>query len=907
MIHSSKLLLCLSLGLAFLALAGCGAGGGGTLQEISPRVDKSALAQFYLEIDKADIANGVHLSWEDVERADYFVIYRSQQSNFDLQSQVIQILSTNGNKAIDRSIDFGRYYYLLKGCNDYGCFESDSGAVAIDVTLEKTNFSQVQASESGINLSWQQVYLANRYQILRGTTPEQEDASLLVTNYATTSLIDSQLQASTKYFYWLRSCTYSNFCSPLSEAASAVSLASPAEPLQANAHSAKDEQGKTKVIPSSPNIPQITSLESSHHDQQDLAWRPVDNASHYEVYRGETEDFASSEKVAEVVDVLNFFSTNLVPATFYFYWVKACTPDVCSAPSMPKQARTALGKQLAIFVEASENLSMRVEWEDSLRGEFYDIYVSTRGNDLAKASKLISHQATSYSYRVNKAHHEYFYWVRACDALGCSAFSKPRSAVSYILQPPQASLQLENQKPKITWQEDKNATRYRLQFSGVDSFEAAEELVIPENASKQKNGFFSYSFEHEFDILKDSFFWLSSCNQLGCSSPTKLVFAKPDVFKLNDNGVIYSAQKLEYNQGSADVSCPSLEDTQQEDCHFGRDAMAAFGNLAKQGSGFAGFDFSKINQQGEILEKQDQAWSDIGNEVAGSNWSCVKDYHTGLRWQSHQGAHQTPIASAHLDMLLQKARDEKLCGLSNWQVPSLLQLASLALVHSSEEIPQIDTNFFPHTQKASYLTSTFVASLDASQAIPLVVDFGHEQASHLVKPASSGASVFVRLVAFEETQVPQAKEHEQWFALRFINQQDGSILDRTTSLSWKNCLEVATESMIRNSCSQEEAIHDFADKDINWQQALKFQSKPWRLPNLKELLSLMKSNASLEDSFPITLKGKFITSTPHVPVSRDAFSNNQPSKIFLVDFDRHTAYAINQNTSGFSVLMVKDK
>ena len=881
-----------------------------------------------MSLDKADVS-GVHLSWTQVDRADYFLVYRSLQNDFDLAWQVAQIARTSDNTVLDTDVDFGIYYYLVKGCNAKGCFDSDTGVIAVEVTLEKTATTAIEQSTSQVSVSWQQVYLANHYKVLRGVTPHHKDASLLVTHYATTSLLDSQLQPATSYYYWVQSCTFSNRCSPYSEVASATTLPQASTPSSLESLSQalhkKNRPSLSVGLVSAPSLraPTIIGLESSSNNQQDILWQAVENASYYEVYRGESADFASSVKVAENLYVLNFVSQNLKPATFYFYWVKACNHLVCSAPSAPQQARTWLGDQMRIAVYSDDNLTMVLDWHKSDEVHFYDIYVSDQGDDLAKAHKLISSKKTAYSYRVEKANHEYFYWIRSCDALGCSAFSPSGSAVSFILRSPQASLRREQHKLKLTWQQDDKASAYRLEFAHADSLQHREPLqLFAEKLSQEENGFVGYWFEPQLDYSQDYFFWLSSCNRIGCSKPTKLVFATPDAFKLNDTGVILAAQRLDSHLSSADASC--LASTQmhtednhrQEDCHFGRDAMATSGNLAKQGRGFAGFDFSKLDEQGKIPEEQD----------SGSLWSCVKDHNTGLIWQVHsQDVHEISaaslgeIGSTNLEALVHKAQDQKLCGYSNWQVPSLLQLASLALIHASQGSPQIDRHFFPNTQTAKYLTSTFVSSHKDNKSLPLVFDFAYTPQSNIVSQASSGASVVVRLVALEEPLQPRSENHNQqereyWLRPRFIDKPDGTILDRTTSLLWKSCLEAAAEGITENVCQAGERSDQFGNKEIDWQQALGLQfsqfaaSKHWRLPNLKELLSLMTGDERPEQSFPIKLQGRFITTTPFVPQSPDAGpSLESPSTIFVVDFDNHTAYARDQEAGGFSVLLLREE
>jgi len=98
---------------------------------------------------------------------------------------------------------------------------------------------------------------------------------------------------------------------------------------------------------------------------------------------------------------------------------------------------------------------------------------------------------------------------------------------------------------------------------------------------------------------------------------------------LNDTGLLIGGN---YPTGN-NADC-SGETVSEQDCSTGRDKQAADGNLSKIGSGQAGFDFTKLGSDGTPLAIQNQTWDDLGNENSGTQWSCVKDNHTGLIWET---------------------------------------------------------------------------------------------------------------------------------------------------------------------------------------------------------------------------------------------------------------------------------
>ena len=90
---------------------------------------------------------------------------------------------------------------------------------------------------------------------------------------------------------------------------------------------------------------------------------------------------------------------------------------------------------------------------------------------------------------------------------------------------------------------------------------------------------------------------------------------------LNDSGL-----EICYDD-SAPISCFTTDAYTRQDARFGRDAAAAHGALPKVGAGSAGFDFTKIANDGSDLPP-DAALGD-----APGDWACTRDNFTGLVWE----------------------------------------------------------------------------------------------------------------------------------------------------------------------------------------------------------------------------------------------------------------------------------
>lgn len=193
--------------------------------------------------------------------------------------------------------------------------------------------------------------------------------------------------------------------------------------------------------------------------------------------------------------------------------------------------------------------------------------------------------------------------------------------------------------------------------------------------------------------------------------------------KLNDTGITVCA-----NNAQNGLPCP-VSDFPGQDAEYGRDALAAAGLLQKVGGGSAGFDFTKLDDNGNPLP------------ASATEWSCVKDNHTGLIWEekttsglrsmnntytwynpdiSTNGGHSGAKDGGYCSESECDTRDyvravnmQGLCGANDWRMPTRDELHGI--VDYSQLNPAIDTDYFPHTkvsdnQYVAYWSATPSAS-----------------------------------------------------------------------------------------------------------------------------------------------------------------------------------------------------
>ncbi len=282
----------------------------------------------------------------------------------------------------------------------------------------------------------------------------------------------------------------------------------------------------------------------------------------------------------------------------------------------------------------------------------------------------------------------------------------------------------------------------------------------------------------------------------------------------------------------------------RQDARFGRDAQAGAGQLTKIGAGEAGFDFTKIANNGSELPASATLGSGPGD------WACTRDNVTGLIWEVKTPANANDFftfanASAVHAAAVNAAQ---LCGFNDWRVPTRREL--LSIVHHGRSNPAIDTTFFPNTQNSFYHSIDIFAPKPAQAWI---IDFFVGQAG----ARSQSIGSHVRLVSGTIPPEPDP---------RFENNSDGTVTDPATGLMWDRCVWGQTGT----DCSGGSA------STHNWQAALGtavtanagagyLGYNDWRLPNRTELESLVdiaRFDPAIDtDAFPNTPSTFFWSST----------------------------------------------
>ena len=340
---------------------------------------------------------------------------------------------------------------------------------------------------------------------------------------------------------------------------------------------------------------------------------------------------------------------------------------------------------------------------------------------------------------------------------------------------------------------------------------------------------------------------------------------------LNDTGVNFSGYRAVEDDVSNATTCIGISAVgAPQDCDQGRDSMA---DLAKTGAGAAGFDFTKLGANGEVLAIQNAAYAAGGQESRGTQWSCVRDNHTGLVWEvktqdngvhgrartfSMNGFFTSDANTGTVNQLLQAANSGSgHCGFTDWRVPNLDELHNIVLrkLNIGGAELAIDTDFFPNTMRGWYWSASPVGTGQFRPGIRTIQFRGNVSTTDAFNAHWSNLggqdsgdqdsnSHFVRLVRGAPALSPASSS-------RYVINSNGTVTDMVTQLMWQRC-EVGTSGA---NCTRPPFGSETATAESNfglgWPAALKRAARStfagftdWRVPNINELISLIDYEAS---------------------------------------------------------------
>ena len=349
----------------------------------------------------------VRVAWSLTSSTTYYEIYRDTEAD---PNEATLLTTANDSPYDDTTADRGiPYYYWVKACNAAGCSDFSTTASGMVPELEApTNVNASDAADlNDVYITWDEPEGADYYKVYRWLFDDVHEASLIQDNVITNAYKDSP-PAKFLYYYWVKACTGED-CSGYSEPDTGYIGPPPPTGLEAS-----DGTDKNNVY---------LSWDPSPWDKMDYRVFRNTADSHY----GETQlaDNYDYEDLPFVDDSADYFID-------YYYWVQACDPDdhcsYYSSSDVGFRARTAPEKPLG--VTASDGLyqdRVHLYWSEPAYTDYYRIFRNTTNTTTGAIEMESGYPLSSYDDLDVVTLTTYYYFIKACNAEGCSSYSSSES------------------------------------------------------------------------------------------------------------------------------------------------------------------------------------------------------------------------------------------------------------------------------------------------------------------------------------------------------------------------------------------------------------------------------------------------------------------------------------------------
>lgn len=269
-------------------------------------------------------------------------------------------------------------------------------------------------------------------------------------------------------------------------------------------------------------------------------------------------------------------------------------------------------------------------------------------------------------------------------------------------------------KLTLSWSRPSYAKDYHIYW-------ATESGLTPENYASYQDGTWIQNVSDPVTVEgltndKNHYLIVTAVNDAAESEPSSEVIGvpktppPPEPTPLNDTGIYWCA-----DGSTSELECP-ITGLKGQDGETGRDVTHNDDSV-----GAAGFNYTKLDDNGNELAADALDWSCVKDNVTGLVWE-VKTTDGGLRDKGHYyswyntdhtangGSPGAPDGGTCVDIdcdtesYVEAVNAAGLCGANDWRLPTDKEL--LSIVHNGRAEPAIDIDYFPNTRSTwPYWTS----------------------------------------------------------------------------------------------------------------------------------------------------------------------------------------------------------
>jgi fibronectin type 3 domain-containing protein/V8-like Glu-specific endopeptidase len=423
----------------------------------------------------------VRVTWSAVSGASSYDVWRSTSSDGTKTWMGSPADTTFDDSATGIETT---YYYWVRACNDFGCSDYSDYDSGWRSGTEPFPPANVQASDGNytnkVQVTWSIASGATYYQVWRATSASSPKS--LLGEPAETSFGDTSASVGSTYYYWAKACnTYG--CSD---------------------YSAYDTGWRNGAPPPAPA--NVSASDGTYSDNVQVTWSIASGATSYQVWRSNFSD-GSKNLLGEPTST-SFDDTSTEVGSIYYYWVKACSIYGCSdfsAYNVGWRNNASPGGLSASDGSYVDRVGL--SWSASLGAIYYQVYRSTSSGG---AKTLLGEPAeTSYDDTSATPGDTYYYWVKACNDVGCSDYSAYNTGWRAMTPPTGvgATDGAYTDKVRVTWSGSSGVTHY--QVYRAESAGGAKSLLGSPAGCSYDDTLAAVSVTY--------YYWVKACNGSRCS------------------------------------------------------------------------------------------------------------------------------------------------------------------------------------------------------------------------------------------------------------------------------------------------------------------------------------------------------------------------------------------------------